>query len=96
MYHDTSSRPLVTSWASSPDYRLFFLFTIGHGFKCTRVQYTPDLSKKDYAIGVCYAEPVYIVSLTNKRKKELDTMMDDLVKGRSYRHTGQVHHYTLE
>ena len=77
------------------DYRLFFLFTIGHGFKCTRVQYTPDLSKKDYAIGVCYAEPVYIVSLTNKRKKELDTMMDDLVKGRSYTTYGAgAHHYT--
>lgn len=67
-------------------YKLFFLFTIGHGLKCTMVSYVPHLSRRDYAVGLCFSEAEYLVALTKDRKKELDERMDALVS-KSYAYT---------
>lgn len=117
MHAHSHHRMNMCSWSGTDDtqqttadelgfhslYRMFFLFTIGHGLKCTRVQYAPDLSKKDYAIGLCYSEPEYVVGLTKARKKELDEQMDALVSkttaynyggGSRHNYGGGGYHYT--
>lgn len=73
------------------DYRLFFLFTIGHGVKATLVDYSRVTTRTDMFSGICFAEPEYVVALTNKRKRELDERMLKLVSKTSYATTSYVY-----
>ena len=81
-----------TDLAYQGDYRLYFLFTIGYGVKATLVDYTRVTKRSDLFTGICFAEPEYIVALTNKRKRELDERMTKLVS-KTYYVTPTVYKY---
>lgn len=76
---DMNQQTSAEELARQGDYRIFFLFTIGHGLKATLVNYATGLTRQEMYIGLCFSDPEYVVPLTNKRKRELDEQMGELV-----------------
>lgn len=65
------------------DYRFYVVVNADGGIKCSLVTYTPVLARVDAAVAIACNRPEYIEWLSRSRKKELDDLVGEMVRGRS-------------
>lgn len=65
------------------DYRFYVVVNADGGIKCSLVTYTPVLARVDAAVALACNRPEYVEWLSRSRKKELDDLVGEMVRGRS-------------